>query len=594
MTESIEGIDFRPERAMQLYREGDHDELCDYLLSTLGVISSRVWTRMTPERTAFVNSFLNHFGYLFTQPDFTLSTKQSIAFVRRNLIIANLAAVSAFETTDIWLKLVLGQRKNIGKILTLYNARCHTRFKAEALFNAAGGLASLWYSIYFDVFRAGTLTERLWNNARNHVASMDRRWRYIGPITGHFYFFTSYFALESEYRLKRFFHQNMGDAIKAPEIRSRPNPKRIAIVSARWQRTSAVYKSLAPYVHALLPDYELTLVRLGRRKNDNFELDWFKDIRHIDLVDGAFDLEEIRDNDFALAYFPDIGMEPEDKFLCNLRLAPIQAMGYGHPVSTHGGAIDYFIGGQEVERLEDAEVNYSERLVAIPGLGAYPVLPESQPPAAIAPSQSEPLYINCVWTAHKCAHPHLQTLAGIARKSPRALCFRFFVGKNMLDQGLAPVFERELAEALAPGSVEIIYSLRYSAFQAKLAEGALSLDSYPFGGYNSVVDALVLGKPVVALEGHHAVNRLASALLRRVGLDELIARTPDEYSEKALRLIGDEPYRRRLAEHLKGLDLEATLCRESELGAFKRAIDHLIANHQNLVAEGSRDPILID
>ena len=39
-------------------------------------------------------------------------------------------------------------------------------------------------------------------------------------------------------------------------------------------------------------------------------------------------------------------------FLCNLRLAPVQVTSYGHPASTHGGLVDYVIGGEEVELWE--------------------------------------------------------------------------------------------------------------------------------------------------------------------------------------------------------------------------------------------------
>jgi hypothetical protein len=50
-------------------------------------------------------------------------------------------------------------------------------------------------------------------------------------------------------------------------------------------------------------------------------------------------------------------MHPVDLIFSNLRLAPVQVTTYGHSSSTHGSAIDYFIGGEEVEYWrEDAAV----------------------------------------------------------------------------------------------------------------------------------------------------------------------------------------------------------------------------------------------
>jgi hypothetical protein len=43
------------------------------------------------------------------------------------------------------------------------------------------------------------------------------------------------------------------------------------------------------------------------------------------------------------------------------------AAGYGHPVSTFGGEIDYFIGSAAAELPERATQFYSERLVLMPG-----------------------------------------------------------------------------------------------------------------------------------------------------------------------------------------------------------------------------------
>src|SRR2546429_306824 len=71
----------------------------------------------------------------------------------------------------------------------------------------------------------------------------------------------------------------------------------------------------------------------------------------------------------TVVYYPDIGMTPQSILLANLRLAPIQIMSLGHPVSTWGSEIDYFISGADVEPPNYPERNYSERLVLLPGCG---------------------------------------------------------------------------------------------------------------------------------------------------------------------------------------------------------------------------------
>jgi predicted O-linked N-acetylglucosamine transferase (SPINDLY family) len=61
----------------------------------------------------------------------------------------------------------------------------------------------------------------------------------------------------------------------------------------------------------------------------------------------------------------DIGMEPLGYFMAFARLAPVQCVLTGHPVTTGIKNIDYFISGESVEP-PDADDHYSERLIKLP------------------------------------------------------------------------------------------------------------------------------------------------------------------------------------------------------------------------------------
>ena len=72
--------------------------------------------------------------------------------------------------------------------------------------------------------------------------------------------------------------------------------------------------------------------------------------------------------------YGDIGMEPTSYFLAFSRLAPIQALTFGHP-DTAGlpGRIDYFLSHAGMEEADDAVAQsyYSERLVKLRGVGYW-------------------------------------------------------------------------------------------------------------------------------------------------------------------------------------------------------------------------------
>jgi predicted O-linked N-acetylglucosamine transferase (SPINDLY family) len=62
----------------------------------------------------------------------------------------------------------------------------------------------------------------------------------------------------------------------------------------------------------------------------------------------------------------------------------------------------------------------------------------------------------------------------------------------------------------------------------------LCLDSFPYNGHTTMCESLWMGVPIVTLAGNRFAGRVTASLLHRVGLDDLIARTPQEYIEKAV------------------------------------------------------------
>jgi len=69
----------------------------------------------------------------------------------------------------------------------------------------------------------------------------------------------------------------------------------------------------------------------------------------------------------------------------------------------------------------------------------------------------------------------------------------------------------------------------------------LALDPFPYNGGTITMYSLWMGVPVITLVGDHAVSRLCAAHLARVGLDEFIAHSEDEYVQCAVKFANDLP-----------------------------------------------------
>ena len=71
------------------------------------------------------------------------------------------------------------------------------------------------------------------------------------------------------------------------------------------------------------------------------------------------------------------------------------------------------------------------------------------------------------------------------------------------------------------------------------------LDTFPYNGHTTSLDALWMGVPVVSLAGERTVSRAGLSQLTNLGLPELVAHAEEDYVRIAESLAKDLP---RLAE----------------------------------------------
>ncbi|MDY6782446.1 MAG: hypothetical protein SW833_07830 [Cyanobacteriota bacterium] len=441
-------------------------------------------------------------------------------------------------------------------------------------------LTELWYSYFCEAYRYGMANPTIYQNLRKHLEIDFTQLTSFYQLTN-LYFGSTYINGDDDRAIKQKINQTIQNSqfCQTAGIQNRPNPRKIAIITAYWIPGHSAYRIFSGFIESLKEDYDLTLVHLGV-PNDNLSTTHFKTIKYVNFIDGNLNLDSIRVNDFALVFYPDVGMNQESIILANLRLAPIQVCGLGHSVSTFGSQIDYFISGTDVEIAEDADSNYSEKLVLLPGYGANHQKPDYQI-KNIKKRRSE-LIVNCPWYAHKINYPLIASLQKILNNARVNLLFRFYPGHAASEKnGILPLVA-DLGKLLGESNIEVILNQPYETYMEIMEEGDVCLDSYPFGGCNIIVDSLYLRKPIVTFEGKKWYNRIGSQMLREVGLTELIATNVEQYISLTLKLIHDEEYRQSISQKLERVNLDETIFRNESQLFFKQAIDSLI--HERAIA----------
>ena len=342
-------------------------------------------------------------------------------------------------------------------------------------------------------------------------------------------------------------------------LRDMPHERiRVGIVSAHvhdhpvW---NAIVKGL--FTHLDRTQFELQVYYLNSRFDEETE---FAQRRASHFECGTRSLRQwastILEAYPDVLIYPEIGMDSMTAKLASLRLAPVQASTWGHPETTGLPTIDYYLSAELLEPPEPQR-NYTENLVALPNLGcAYGHLRgfASEPDLdRLGVAQDRPLLL-CPGMPFKYAPEHDWVFPEIARRLGHCQFVFFFTVTYpewtwRLRDRLQHVFEK--ANVPFDPHVVFIPCLPRSEFCGLMKEARLYLDTIGFSGFNTAMLAVECGLPVVTREGRFMRGRLASGILKRMGLAELVADTEAGYVDLVVRLVQDAGYCMALRQRIE-------------------------------------------
>lgn len=574
---------------LDLYQRQQFDELSEQLLAVLDQFRAHAFLTLDLQTQGAIDRLVKHFLYLFTQPDYQLSDRHVLRFLVMNPVIAEVVAMSAFKTTDPFLEILKNQPANFVKLLTLYSARNAVPVDRQTLVNTNAWLATAWYNLFASAYRSGLVCPEVAERLAEHLRFVDPNLSCL-PDSCDVFFGSTYVVGDLDRTAKAAINVAVRRQFGNVSIKNNPRPRKLAVVSGTWFPQHPVYRNYFAYL-AALQNYHLTLIWLGP-PSPEMDRGLFQEVKHVSLADGRLNLDAVAENDFQIAYFTDVGMMPESVILANLRLAPIQVAALGHSVSTWGASIDYFLSGADVEVSDHPERNYSERLILLPGCGVIHNRPDYTPRFS-EPASSE-FIINCPWASPKVNYRFCRTLQELIRRAARPVTLRLFSGFGLASHNGFVNFERELAQLLGRGTVEVVPFRTYADYMGLMEEGQMSLDSYHFGGCNTVVDSLWVARPIVTWQGDKWYNRIGSQLVRMAGVPELAAGSEQEYLDIAARLIADDGWREELQQRLRATDFDKSLFGTGDAKYFPQAIEYLVAHHDQLQRSTDRTAIRIE
>lgn len=333
-----------------------------------------------------------------------------------------------------------------------------------------------------------------------------------------------------------------------PEATPRPDDGRLRIgVCSAFIRHHTVTKLFGAMVEALDPrEFEVSLFDLGDQP-DEITARWRGLASHChDRPGGLRDwADAVLARDLDLLVYPEVGMHSATCGLAALRLAPVQAMLWGHPVTSGLSTMDWMLSAAAMEPT-DGHGHYRERLHALPNLGTCYAPPTTKPvPPPELAARGEAVLGFMPQMVQKLSPAFDRALARIAAGAPM---LRLMMTPHYQPEPVA-AYRRRLATAFAACGVDldarVLLCRRVSQAEwlAMAADADFGLDSFRWSGGNTSLEMFWYDTPIVTLPGALMRSRHTLAMLERMELPQLVAGDADDYVRIAVELATSADFR---------------------------------------------------
>lgn len=287
----------------------------------------------------------------------------------------------------------------------------------------------------------------------------------------------------------------------------------------------------------------------------------------------------ILDSDLDILIYTDIGMDAITYFLAAMQLAPVQCAMVGHGTTTGLPTVQYYISGDF--ESEQADNHYREQLIRLPCLGAA----QFPPPFVEGPLPERKdwkipddvvVFVSCAnGIKHQPGRDRL--LIDILKRAPNSCIV--LKPYHILNEEQRMTERLETAAAAAGVSERLFVIPPLKHVDALLAIADIQLDTYPYGGWTTNMEALYSGLPIVTQEGDMARSRWGAYMLRALGIEEGIAKNEKEYVDWAVKYASDAELRSRVKTVIKERVRAVLFNGESAQAAYEEVLLELAKQH---------------
>ena len=329
---------------------------------------------------------------------------------------------------------------------------------------------------------------------------------------------------------------------------------RVAYLSADFREHAVAYLTVGLFEQHDKSRFEVTGISFGSDRNSTMRprikdaLEHFVEVQQHQSDQDIADLLRQLEIDIAVDL---MGFTVDNRLnILARRAAPVQVNYLGYPGTMGANYIDYIIADPTIIPA-DQRAFYTEQVVWLPE--TYQVNDNRRHVAERTPTRRE------------CGLPETAFVFCSFNNSYKINPGMFDIWMRLVKQIDGSVLWLKENDAVASHNLRLEAERRGVAPErlvfappvslladhlARYRQADLFLDTLPYNAHTTASDALWVGLPVLTCLGATFAGRVAASVLKSIGLDELVARSLEDYEALALKLAREPSYLACIREKL--------------------------------------------
>jgi predicted O-linked N-acetylglucosamine transferase (SPINDLY family)/glycosyltransferase involved in cell wall biosynthesis len=230
--------------------------------------------------------------------------------------------------------------------------------------------------------------------------------------------------------------------------------------------------------------------------------------------------------------------------------APVQISGIGYMATTALPAVDYFLTDSIVDPPGEHEGYFTERLLYLPSQFCYAGRSDVPVPGALPVRRTGHILFGVFNHYRKITDEMLMVWCAILAAVPDAELL--LKSQELVSDSLVQAAYERLRK-IGFDMDRVHFEPATTNYMERYLDVDIALDTYPYPGGGTTLDALYMGVPVITRYGERRNTRFGLSILQNLGLSELAADTPESYIQRAVALAGDQELLTILHQNLRGM-----------------------------------------